>query len=267
MKVWNVAGLLLLLICCRDERQASPKTSAADSTVAERTANEPVRTPPVPSDRSGQPPAANHGREPVTCIAAAQRLCPVDEGTHDASFEAFRKELTEAVQQKNDARLLALLDPNIRTSFGNGGGAAAFAKRWKTSSPQSEVWAILRKILSLGGTFRGADNDASFWAPYVYSAWPEAIDAFQHVAAVRAHVEIRKSPGKDSDAMAVVDWAILELLPGTDTPKSGEWLHVKTPDGHEGWVHADDVHSPVGYRAGFSKRSGRWMMEALVAGD
>jgi hypothetical protein len=67
--------------------------------------------------------------------------------------------------------------------------------------------------------------------------------------------------------VATVDWAILELQPSADAPPSREWLRVKTPDAVEGWVHADDVHSPVGYRAGFSKRSGRWLLEALVAGD
>jgi len=42
---------------------------------------------------------------------------------------------------------------------------------------------------------------------------------------------------------------------------------VKTSGGVEGWVAAADVYSPIGYRAGFSNRTGEWKLEALVAGD
>ncbi|HEY0140674.1 MAG TPA: hypothetical protein VGF48_07250 [Thermoanaerobaculia bacterium] len=43
--------------------------------------------------------------------------------------------------------------------------------------------------------------------------------------------------------------------------------HVRTLGGKEGWVRTSDVRTPIGYRAGFSKRYGAWKMDALVAGD
>lgn len=44
-------------------------------------------------------------------------------------------------------------------------------------------------------------------------------------------------------------------------------LLVRTANGQEGWVRGSDVRSPIDYRAGFSKRSGQWKLEAFVAGD
>lgn len=216
MKLWTVAGLVLLMAC-----------------------RETTRSTPAPP-----PPAVE---APPACVPAERRLCPSDEGPRDATFVAFRDELLDAVRKNDEARLLQHVDPNVRTSFGGGGGIDDFRKQWKS--------ADLEKILRLGGTFQGE----GFWAPYVYSAWPESIDAFQHVAAVRAGVPLRAAAAADAAVVANVDWAILELLPDADS--RAPWLHVKTVEGKEGWVRAEDVHSPVGYRAGFSKRSGQWKLE------
>jgi hypothetical protein len=229
MKPWMVAGLVLLMACRETTRSTPPPTT----------------TTAAPSSATVDPPPA--------CVPSERRLCPVDEAPRDESFVAFRNELLDAVRQNDEARLLRHVDPNIRTSFGGGGGTEDFKQQWRS--------ADLEKLLRLGGTFR----EGMFWAPYLYSAWPENVDAFQHVAAVRAGVPIRKSEAMDAETVTTVDWAILQLVPNAD-PR-GPSVHVKTPDGQEGWVSAIDVHSPIGYRAGFSKRSGQWKLEALVAGD
>lgn len=241
MKLWTVAGLFLLM-ACRETTSTTPAPPPAEPSTA--------APPSATVDRADPPPTVD---PPPACVPAARRLCPSDEGPRDASFVAFREELLAAVRQNDEARLLQHVDPAIRTSFGGDDGIDAFKKQWKEAN--------LEKVLSLGGTFR----EGMFWAPYVYSAWPEDVDAFQYVAAVRAGVPVRKSEAADAETVATVDWAILELLPSAG-PR-GPSLHVKTAEGQEGWVSAADVHSPVGYRAGFSKRSGQWKLEALVAGD
>ena len=200
--------------------------------------------------------ASTDATDAKTCTAAPHRLCPKDDGPGHAEFDAFRRELATAVQEKNEAKLLKLIDPKIRTSFGDDGGIDEFRRTWRTSSPDSALWNVLARLLGLGGTLR----DGMFWAPYVYSAWPDSIDAFENVAAIRAGVPIRKEPSPDAPIVETVDWSILQLMPGTQLNQP--WLHVKT-----GYVRAEDVYSPIGYRAGFSRRSGRWLMEALVAGD
>jgi hypothetical protein len=246
VKILRVAAISLLFLCCRDAPEPATQTAATTTST---------------------PPAERPAPAPEPCIAEAHRLCPADEGNRDPTFVAFRERLSDALAEKNEARLLELVDPNIRTSFGDGGGIAAFREQWKTAGSESELWPVLGKIINLGGTFRGSGNETSFWAPYVYSSWPETVDAFEHVAAIRAGVPVRERPGEDSNAVTRVDWAILRVVPSGEAPKSREWLHVRAPGGAEGWVHAGDVHSPVGYRAGFSKRTGEWKLEALVAGD
>ena len=157
----------------------------------------------------------------------------------------------DAVKRKDEAKLRELVDPAIRTSFGDSGGIEDFMKRG--------LWSELETILGMGGRFLG-EGDAAFWAPYVYAAWPENLDAFQHVAALRAGIPIRSEPRSDANVVATVDWAILELV-GSGGENEG-WRRLR-----EGWVERKDVRSPIDYRAGFNKREGRWRMTALVAGD
>jgi len=237
---WAAAFLLLLACVSETPETATTSTSAV-----------PTTAPATETDTTTS--------ETVTCTVAVHRLCPVDEAQRDPSFHAFREALKDAANRKDEARLLELVDPAIRTSFGGNGGHDDFRSHWKTSSPDSELWPELTQILTLGGTFR----DASFWAPYVYSAWPDSVDAFEHVAAIRADVQIRSEPAATATVLTEVDWEILRVLPD----RTSGWIHVKTNGGSEGWVLASDVRSPVGYRAGFSKRNGAWTMNALVAGD
>jgi hypothetical protein len=243
LKTFVRIAALMLLVCCRD-REATPSVPVTTTTAA--------ATAPAPA-----PPEAPTPTPTATCTPASDRLCPVDEAASDPSFAAYRQQLRDAVDRRDEAKLLELLDPKIRTSFGDAGGIADFKK--------SLPWADLAKILPLGGSFRGEGNDRSFWAPYVYSNWPESIDAFEHVAAIRADVPIRAAAATDAATVTTVSWAILRIV--QDPGNNREWTRVKTSDGHEGWVQGSDVHSPIGYRAGFMKRDGQWRMNAFVAGD
>jgi len=92
-----------------------------------------------------------------------------------------------------------------------------------------------------GGNFIDAGLVKSFSAPYDHANWPEAIDLFEHVVALRAGVVLHASPSRDTAQVATV---------------------VKNLR-----VAVADVYSPIGYRAGFSNRTGEWKLEALVAGD
>jgi hypothetical protein len=209
------------------------------------------------------PPKPKPAASAPVCTPAPNRLCPSDAGASDPSFAQFRNELRAAVEQKNEAELVKRIASDVRTSFGDGGGIDDFRKSWKIGSANSQLWPTLHTILDLGGNFIGEGDAKSFWAPYAYANWPESIDAFENVAAVRAGVVLRAAPSRDAAQVAVVDWEILKAFPGHDS----DWMKVKTSGGVEGWVSAADVYSPIGYRAGFSKRSGEWKLEALVAGD
>jgi len=177
-------------------------------------------------------------------LALQAKLLPVDEASRDPTFVAYRAQLLAAVRRRDSAAVLAATDPNIRTGFGDEGGI----KDLKLDT----LWSELEQILTLGGTFRSG----MFWAPYVYSAWPESHDAFQHVAVIAANVPLRETPA--GRTIATLAYDILRRLPDQ---------RVETMDGRKGWIESRFVRSPIDYRAGFTKRGGEWKMTALVAGD
>ena len=103
-------------------------------------------------------------------------------------------------------------------------------------------------------------------APYVYSAWPEKLDAFAHVAVISSRVNVRSAPKASAPLMGMLTFSIVALDPKTDTP-GGLWRAVKMPNGRTGYVSAEFVRSPVGYRAFFQRGVRAWRMALLVSGD
>jgi hypothetical protein len=183
--------------------------------------------------------------------ALQAKLIPIDEGPRDASFVAYRAKLLAAARSRDSEAFLKGVDPKIRTSFGGGGGVKDL------NLPK--LWPEIEQILTLGGSFR----EGMFWAPYVYSTWPESVDAFQHLAVIAADVPLRESPSATAKTIATLSYDIVKRVPGNP----GGWHQVETLAGQKGWVEGRHVRSPVGYRAGFMKQGGEWKMLALVAGD
>ena len=227
MKKFAAALFLVVAAACSRER-AEPAVTTASA-------------PPAQEPSQAPPPAA---RPPAV---AGPKLPFADEGPRDPSFAAYRERLLAAVRARDEKAVAALSDPNIRTSFGNGGG-----------SPNLEE---LELLLPLGGTFR----EGMFWAPYVYSTFPDEHDAFETLAVIADDVPLRATPDASAVAIATLsrDLVTRASEPGVETP----WLKVTTADGKTGFVEAKFLRSPVDYRAGFVKGADGWRMNALVAGD
>lgn len=238
--------LLFLTLACRENvAPESVTTTTSETTTAPApAASEPPSAPPVATSTA---PAVN-----------GPKLTPVDDAPQDAALAAYRDRLVDAVRRNDVDGVLALVDPKIRTSFGDGGGAAELKK----SLAREEVMADLEFVLTHGGTFQGEGESRSFWAPYVYSAWPDQHDAFQSLVAIDEHVPLRESKDPSSPVVATLAYDIVTLV-----KSDGELRQVKTADGKIGWVDARNVRSPIGYRAGFNKVQGEWKMNAFVAGD
>jgi hypothetical protein len=239
--------LVILPLACRENPSSTTatETSATETTVTETTATQPTATAPSAPAVKGP------------------KLMPVDEASSDPSLVAFRNELLAAVRKRDAEAVLALADPKIRTSFSGGGGTADF----KSSLAQKGVWEDFELLLTQGGMFIGEGPGRSFWAPYVYSAWPDAHDAFASLAVTGENVPLYESADKSSPVNATLSHDIVQRA-GDIGRDAGDWQNVKTADGHTGWVEARSVRSPVGYRAGFLKnKDGKWQINALVAGD
>jgi Bacterial SH3 domain len=196
-------------------------------------------------------------------LAAAQvgKLLPADEAARDPEFFSFRAQLQAAVARHDTEAVLAAVDPNIRTSFGSGGGMEEFRKTWKLPAADSPLWDELGTVLAFGGAFREGGH---FAAPYVYGRWPEPFDSFEHVAVLGKNVRVRSEPGTKGKILTALSFDVVKLAaPATDS----EWTRIKLRDGRTGYISSRYVRSPVDYRALFNKIDGRWRMTAFVAGD
>lgn len=180
-----------------------------------------------------------------------------DEAPRDPALVAYRNELLGAVRRGDADAVIALADPNIRTSFGGGGGADDLRRLLG----EPGMWSELEQILTNGGTFLAGSDGTAFWAPYVYSAWPERHDAFTAFAVIGDDVPLFDAP--DGKAVATLSRNIV----GRVSDPSGAWTQIRTSGGRTGFAETKFLRSPVGYRAGFNKVGDRWRMTALVAGD
>ena len=197
-------------------------------------------------------------------------LRPVDEGAEDASFLTFRNKLIAAVGKKDSRYILSMVDPKIKNGFGGRDGIANFRRDWKLDRHDSEFWPKFGWVIKNGGSFTGEGNKRrnSFAAPYIYSKWPEDLDAFEYFAITGTDVNLRKAPRTDSEVAGKLSHNLVKIE--SDVGNDGkvpEWRRVTTLGGQTGYVHRDYIRSSVDYRAGFEKKRGRWVMTFFLAGD
>ncbi len=194
---------------------------------------------------------------PLLLTLAGPKLMPVDEAPKDPSLVAFRNELLDAVRRRDVDAIVALSDPEIRTSVGerDPGGVA----RLRLLLRHDQVLEDFEQLLTQGGKFRNGD----FLAPYVSVAWPDSHRPFPYIAVTGENIPLRDFPDVNAPVLATLSYDIVERK-----EKKGEWQQVKTADGHTGWVEASAVRSAMlDFRAQFTKADGRWKMIALVSGD
>ena len=230
---WLAPLLLVLAIACNRETPEARQSAPPVTTTTTAPASAPPPAPPT---------------------VPGPKLAFVDEATRDPLLVAYRNELLAAVHARDAKALAALVDPHIRMSFGDANGP----RELERMLAEGNLWEELEQVLTLGGTFR----EGMFWAPYVYSAFPDTYDAFTTLVIVGDDVPLREKPQRDAPAVATLSRNIVERV----SEEKG-WSRIKTADGRTGWVEARFVRSPVGYRAGFIKTAKGWRMNAMVAGD
>jgi hypothetical protein len=186
---------------------------------------------------------------------------PVDEAVTDPEFFIFRARVQSAVAAHDTAEIMRILDRDILNSFGGDGGRDEFRQRWDLKNPEkSGLWATLGSVLALGGRFH---DDSMFLAPYV----AEGItgDGFETLVVLGSNVPVHAGPTAGSKVIDTL--AFEEVTQWREKSTTGEWDPIRTVKGRLGWVHQRFLRSPIGYRAGFVRRQGRWWLRALVAGD
>ena len=198
-------------------------------------------------------------------LAQERYIKPVDEAKLDPGFLTFRTKLIAAVDRKDAKYVLSVVDPNIKNGFGGEDGVVKFRRGWKLESPNSEFWPEFSKVIKNGGSFIGEGRNRMnfFGAPYVYSAWLEDLDAFEHSVIFGSDVNLRKSPSADGEIIGRLSHNLVTL----PNEEPSEWIKVTTLGGQTGYVKREFVRSSIDYRAGFEKKRGVWKMTFFLAGD
>jgi hypothetical protein len=219
----------------------------------------------LPSVAAAQPRAASN---PCVVNTSGARgsveptLEPVDEAPRRPDFLEFRRRLEDAVSRRDESAVLAIVDPNVRISFGDGNGIEAFRKE-HLGNRDSNFWEEFATILRLGGRFRMED---AFDAPYTFSTWPADLDSFECLAVVGTRVRVRAAPGLSAPILTTLDFAIIRALPTAGAATPG-WRRIQLADGRIGYMSSQFVRSPIARRALFQLQDGRWRLMAYVAGD
>lgn len=208
--------------------------------------------------------ATDQSPAPAATAMNLRQLFPVDESASDPSFAAFKTEVLDIAARKDVPALLTHVASDIKNSFGGNDGIEEFKTGWKLSDPQSELWPTLRTILTLGATKEG---DNAFGAPYVFTRWPEDLDSFSTVVVVKKDAALRSAPSRDGTVVRTLGYEFLELGEYDEGAETGGFTAVKDQTGKAGYVAADDIRSPIAYRAFFEKRGDKWLMVFLVSGD
>lgn len=206
-------------------------------------------------------------------VSAQERFVkPIDEASQDSSFLAFRTKLIEATKKRDAKYILSIVDVNIKNGFGGEDGIANFKKNWKIESRNSEFWNEFLAVISNGGKFSNEGNSKSFYAPYLFNAFPDDVDSFEHSAIFGNNVNLRERGDAKSKVVEQLSYNIVKVdfENSIKKPKSEndyEWLKIETLGGKKGFVSADFVRSPIDYRAGFEKIGGKWKLTFFLAGD
>jgi len=209
---------------------------------------------------------AARGQAGVTVAGPVLRpLPPADEAAQQPEFFTWRARLIAALARHDAAAVRAALHPQVRLSFGGDDGLAAFERRWTPDRPDSPLWPTLATVLALGGRWvRGDDAAPTFVAPYVFSDWPDNLDAYTHQAVIADAVAIRAQPAADAAVLATAGHGVVRLATADDPPG---WTALALPGGSTGHIASAYLRSPLAHRVMIDRRTGAWQIALFLAGD
>src|SRR5690606_4336838 len=205
----------------------------------------------------------------VPAAAQVAPLAPRDDGAEDPSFITFRGRLIEALAARDTAAVLGAFAPDATVSFGAEPPGPEGVRAVWLSGPRYDgltLWQTLARVVGMGSVW-GPEGVVT--GPYTYDGPPGDLDAFTHGAIVGENVTVRAAPSPSAEAIARLTYVVVPVVEWgySEDPGARLWHRVRLADGREGYVAGEYLWSPLGFRAGFEKRDGRWQIVFFVAGD
>jgi hypothetical protein len=195
-----------------------------------------------------------------------RRVLPPDRQQLDPGLASLVMQLRKIVAARDDARLLAMMDPKFRVEFDQGYGPAAFRRYWNPKSADSRVWGVLEHLLR---TPPHAYSETLSAMPYVFARFPFDLDPLHHVVAIRSAVRLFARPEPNASQVASIDYSIIPLTKPSEPPvviPSGSYLEVQHPVAGRCFAASADICHPAAHRIFFERIGGRWRWISLAAG-
>ena len=87
-------------------------------------------------------------------------------------------------------------------------------------------------------------------------------DPFETLVAISNRAPVYAAATATAPVLAYLSYEVVTLV-----DYGSPWRKVQLADGRTGYVTFPAFRSPIGYRAYFEKRDGRWQMRIFIAGD
>lgn len=227
------------------------------------------------------------GRELRTFLLPTdpKAVASVDIAVLDPELSRVRDQFAEAARRKSVSGVLALLDPDVRSNFGDPCcGTEVFRRDKRLDDPNSEFWRKAETLLRGGWyLFDRAGSVAEFVGPAAWAMMNGPVDlllvAFFAGApgtggwVIGERVALRAAPSDDANIVAIVNNEPVIIQAGEwaqgfeSATYNPRYAHVVTMDGRHGWVKWESVYTGLSERIGFKKINGQWRVSFLVSGD
>ncbi len=198
--------------------------------------------------------------------AAAQerKMEPVDEAGKDASWNAFRKRLFEALEKRDRKFVMSIVSSGVRNGSDSPRGPAEFRKQWLVDAEDSPLWDELRSALSLGSAWLVREKKRrELCAPYVLAKWPDDVDFTKNGVIVAREALAKSEPSSGSETLATLSYDIIAVedweLDDRDKSSKQKWVRIKLKE-RDAYVPEEQIRSPIEHAACFIKTEFGWRL-------
>jgi hypothetical protein len=216
-----------------------------------------------------------------TLLANGQKdkMRPRNEVNTDPSLVRFMAKLNHIIDTKNTKALLAVMDTDIKVSFGEYWGHEGFIEMWKPNNPKSGVWKLLPTLINMGGVWESPPDDSLFVFPYATTAEADSVDPDWVMVITDTNVNMREKPDKNAKVITRLSYNM--VTEGNDPLDNShpeiahlqfvgrnKWNYVSTLDRkYAGYVYYTYIWSVIDYRLYLQKEKGKWSIRYFLDGD
>jgi hypothetical protein len=208
---------------------------------------------------------------------------PIHDLDKDPSLVQFLEKFKRALEDKDEAFIISVLDEEVRGSLDSDGGKQDFIATWELHSDSSLFWNYTLRLLDIGGAFLDDPYDASgryqVVFPYIYLFEPGIEDDPYALGCVTGQqVNLREKPDLKAAVVTKLNYDVIwfvypedgaETQSGVNEFNGPLWYLIETYDRrYKGWVYWKYVYSMIGPRFFlFRDSSKNWRISAFVTGD